>query len=611
MMAEPASPAVPYAESRLYRIRHSAAHVLAQAVRERFPTAKLGIGPPIEDGFYYDFELPRSLTPDDLAEIEGRMREILKGDHPFVREELSADEARARFRDQPYKLELIDGLARGASDGSQDEAQPQNGAAVAGPAVISTYRQDSFEDLCRGPHVASTAEIDPDAFRLLRVSGAYWRGDERNPMLQRVYGTAFETPAELEAHLARLEEAKARDHRVLGRELDLFTFSQEVGPGLPLWTARGGRLREQIEEHWTRRHREGGYQRVYTPHIGKSSLWETSGHLQWYKDGMYAPITIEEQEYYLKPMNCPFHVQIYKSQVRSYRDLPQRLAEAGTVYRFERSGTLHGLLRVRGFTQDDAHLFCTLEQMEPEAQGAFDFSLSMLREFGLHDFALELSVHDPARREEYAGADEDWALAEATLARVLERSGMAYIVAPGEAAFYGPKIDIKARDLLGRVWQLSTIQFDFWLPQAFGLEYVGPDGERHRPYMVHRALLGSIERFAALLIEQYNGAFPAWLAPEQAVIVPVTDREVDYAHAVAAQLRAAEVRVLVDDGPDRMANKIRRAEQSLKPPYILVVGKREAAAGQVAVRARGQGDLGAEPVAAFLARLKGEVLDRE
>ena len=597
-MAEPAS-SVPYAESRLYRIRHSAAHVLAQAVCERFPSAKLGIGPAIEDGFYYDFDLPRPLTPDDLVELEARMREILRGDHRFIREEISADEARARFRDQPYKLELIEGLAAGALD--------ENGAPVAEPVVISTYRQDSFEDLCRGPHVGSTAEINPDAFRLLRVSGAYWRGNEHNPMLQRVYGTAFETPEELEAYLARLEEAKARDHRVLGRELDLFTFSQEVGPGLPLWTARGGRLREQIEAYWRQRHRQGGYELVYTPHIGKSTLWETSGHLQWYKEGMYAPITIEEQEYYLKPMNCPFHIQIYKSQVRSYRDLPQRLAEAGTVYRFERSGTLHGLLRVRGFTQDDAHIFCTLEQMEAEVQGAFDFSLSVLRHFGLEEFALELSVHDPARRSEYAGADEEWRIAEATLARVLERSGMAYRVEPGEAAFYGPKIDIKAKDTLGRLWQLSTIQFDFWLPQAFGLEYVGADGERHRPYMVHRALLGSIERFAALLIEHYKGAFPAWLAPEQVVIVPVTDREVEYAHAVAAELRAVELRVLVDDGPERMANKIRRAEQSLKPPYILVVGKREATAGQVAVRARGRGDLGAEPVASFLARLKAEV----
>jgi threonyl-tRNA synthetase len=580
-------PAAPYADSRLYRIRHSLAHVLAQAVVERFPEARLGIGPPIDDGFYYDFDLPRPLTPDDLAGIEARMREILKGRHPFVREELSSDEARERFRDQPYKLELIAGLADGP---------------------ISTYRQDSFEDLCRGPHVANTFEIDPQAFTLLRVSGAYWRGDEHNAMLQRVYGAAFETPAELEAHLARLEEARARDHRTLGRELDLFTFSSEVGAGLPLWTARGGRLREQIEDYWTRRHRAGGYQRVYTPHIGKSTLWETSGHLQWYKEGMYAPITIEEQEYYLKPMNCPFHIQIFKSRVRSYRDLPQRLAEDGMVYRFERSGTMHGLLRVRGFTQDDAHLFCTLEQMEAEVQRAFDFSISVLRDFGMGEFALELSTHDRARRAEYAGVDEEWALAEATLGRVLDRSGMPFEEMPGEAAFYGPKIDIKVKDALGRHWQLSTIQFDFWLPQAFGLEYIGPDGERHRPYMVHRALLGSVERFVALLIEHYKGAFPAWLAPEQAVIVPVTDHQVDYAHAVAAQLKVAECRVEVDDGPDRMTNKIRRAEQELKPPYILVVGKREAAAGQVAVRARGKGDLGAEPVAAFLERLKQEAL---
>ncbi|HMQ34656.1 MAG TPA: threonine--tRNA ligase, partial [Chloroflexaceae bacterium] len=395
-----------YAQSRLYRIRHSAAHLLAQAVRELIPEAKLAIGPPIADGFYYDFDLPCGLTPDDLAALEARMRELVRERHPFVRRVLSAEQARALFHDQPYKLELIEALLRGAAD--------EHGAPVAAPPVISTYRQDTFEDLCRGPHVEHTGELDPAALRLLRVSGAYWRGDERNPMLQRVYGTAFETPAELEAHLARLEEARARDHRALGRELDLFVFSPDVGPGLPLWTGRGGQLRELIEEHWARRHRAGGYQRVYTPHIGKRALWETSGHLQWYKEGMYAPITIEEQDYYLKPMNCPFHIQIYKSQARSYRDLPQRLAEAGTVYRFERSGTLNGLLRVRGFTQDDAHLFCTLEQMEPEVEGALQFSLAMLRDFGLDDVALELSTHDPAAREQYAGSPADWALAEAT-----------------------------------------------------------------------------------------------------------------------------------------------------------------------------------------------------
>ncbi|GAB4427029.1 MAG: threonine--tRNA ligase [Chloroflexi bacterium OHK40] len=602
-MSSQSAPAQPYVQTRLYRIRHSAAHVLAQAVLELFPEAKLAIGPPIEDGFYYDFDLPRSLTPDDLAVIEARMRAIIAEGHPFVRRELSAAEARALFAGQPYKLELIEGLVAGTLD--------ENGEPVGAAPLITTYRQDHFEDLCRGPHVASTDAINPDALRLLRVSGAYWRGDERNPMLQRVYGTAFETPEELEAYLARLAEARARDYRVLGRELDLFSFAPDVGPGLALWTARGGRLRELIEDHWARRHREGGYERVYTPHIGKRTLWETSGHLRWYRESMYAPIAIEEQEYYLKPMNCPFHIQIFKSQVRSYRDLPQRLAEPGTVYRFERSGTLNGLLRVRGFTQDDAHIFCTLEQMEAEVQGAFDFSLGMLRDFGLDSFHLELSTHDPARRAEYAGSDEDWALAEATLARVLERSGMSFQAVPGEAAFYGPKIDIKARDGLGRLWQLSTIQFDFWLPQAFDLEYVGADGERHRPYMVHRALLGSVERFVALLIEHYKGAFPAWLAPEQAVLVPVTDGEVAYAHEVATQLRASGARVLVDDGPERMANKIRRVEQTLKPPFILVVGKREVAAGTVAVRARGQGDQGAEPVGAFVARLQAAVTARE
>lgn len=592
----------PAAEWRIWKTRHSVAHILAQAVRERFPEAKLAIGPPIDDGFYYDFGLPRSLTPDDLADIEARMRAIIAEDLPFIRRELSAEEARALFHDQPYKLELLDGLMQGAAD--------ESGGPMEGPPVISTYRQGAFEDLCRGPHVARTGEIDPAAIRLLRVSGAYWRGDERNPMLQRVYGAAFESAAELEAHLARLEEAKARDHRALGRELDLFIFSPDVGPGLPLWTARGGQLRELIEEHWAQRHRAGGYQRVYTPHIGKSALWETSGHLQWYKEGMYAPITIEEQEYYLKPMNCPFHVQIYKSQVRSYRDLPQRLAEAGTVYRYERSGTLNGLLRVRGFTQDDAHLFCTLEQMEAEVEGALQFSLAMLRDFGLDGVALELSTHDPASREQYAGSEDDWALAEGTLARVLGRSGLPFTAVPGEAAFYGPKIDIKARDALGRLWQLSTIQFDFWLPKQFELEYSGPDGRRHQPYMVHRALLGSVERFVALLIEHYKGAFPLWLAPVQAVVVPITGQENGYAAAVAAQLRAVGLRVEVDESNDRMGAKIRRADQTLRPPYILVVGRREAAAGQVAVRARGRGDQGAIPLDALLAQLQGEALRR-
>lgn len=583
-------------ESQLYRIRHSAAHILAQAVCERFPEAKLAIGPPIADGFYYDFELPKSLTPDDLVQIEARMREIIQENLPFVRRELSAEEARALFAAQPYKLELIDGLLQGASD--------ENGAPLAEPPSISSYRQGNFEDLCRGPHVPSTGALNPEAFKLLRVSGAYWRGNEHNPMLQRVYGTAFETPAELEQHLARLEEAKARDHRTLGRELDLFVFSPEVGPGLALWTARGGQLRQVIEDHWAERHRVGGYQRVYTPHIGKSTIWETSGHLHWYKENMYAPITIEEQDYYLKPVNCPFHIQIFKSQVRSYRDLPQRLAEAGMVYRFERLGTLNGLLRVRGITQDDAHLFCTLEQMDAEVEGALQFSLAMLSDFGFDDVALELSTHDPAAFEQYAGTADDWALAEGALERVLQRSGMPYRAVPGEAAFYGPKIDIKVRDALGRTWQLSTIQFDFWLPRRFELEYIGPDGARHQPFMVHRALLGSFERFVALLIEHYKGAFPAWLAPTQVVIVPITDNELVYAQEVVSRLKALGVRAELDDSNERMGNKIRRAEQSLKPPYILVIGKREAAAGAVAVRMRGQGDQGVVPLEAFIARLQ-------
>ncbi len=582
---------VPYAESHLYKIRHSAAHVMAQAVLEMFPKGKVAIGPPIEDGFYYDFELPRALTPEDLDKIEKRMRKIIKSKVAFEREELSADEAREVFADQPYKIELIDGLESGGYD--------EYGEKIDEAPVISTYKQDTFKDLCRGPHVENTGEINPSAVKLLNVAGAYWRGDEKNTMLQRIYGTAWESVEELEAYLERLKEAQERDHRTLGRELDLFSFSQDVGPGLALWHPKGGRIRAQIEEYWSQRHREGGYERVYTPHIGKANLWETSGHLNWYKDGMYAPLTIEEQEYYLKPMNCPFHIAIFKSQMRSYRDLPMRFAEFGTVYRYERSGTLHGLMRVRGFTQDDAHLFCTLEQMPEEILGVLEFSLSILRDFGFEEFDIELSVRDPKNPGKYAGKDNDWDMAEAALISAIETVGLPYKRVEGEAVFYGPKIDIKVHDALNRTWQITTIQFDFWLPEAFEMEYIGQDGEPHQPYMVHRALLGSMERFFGVLIEHYKGAFPVWLSPVQAELIPIADRHFDYAYDVLKKLKAAGLRVEVDDSGDRMGNKIRKA-QGQKIPYMLVIGDREIEENAVALRLRSGEDLGATAVDDFI-----------
>jgi threonyl-tRNA synthetase len=448
--------------------------------------------------------------------------------------------------------------------------------------------------------VAHTADINPDAIKLLNVAGAYWRGDESRPMLQRIYGTAWETAAQLEEYLARRQEAIERDHRTLGRELDLFSFSQDVGPGLALWHPKGGRIRAAIEDYWAQRHRDGGYERVYTPHIGKAHLWETSKHLKWYKDSMYAPIQIEDQEYYLKPMNCPFHIQIYKSSTRSYRDLPMRLAEFGTVYRYERSGVLHGLMRVRGFTQDDAHLFCRPDQMKDELYGVLDFSLSILRDFGFSEFDVELSVRDPDHLDKYAGSSEDWEMAEEALIHAVEKGGMPYRRVEGEAVFYGPKIDIKVHDALGRPWQITTIQFDFWLPEAFELEYVGQDGQPHRPYMVHRALLGSMERFFGVLIEHYKGAFPVWLAPVQVVMIPVADRHVAYVDQVAAQLQAAGLRVEVDDSSERMGNKIRKA-QGQKVPYMLIAGDREVEAGEVALRLRSGGDQGAMDVESFIA----------
>jgi len=575
---------------QLYALRHSTAHVMAQAVLEMFPEGKIAIGPPIEDGFYYDFDLPRPLTPEDLVQIEGKMKEIIRGRWPFVRKELSADEARRLFWDQPYKLELIDGLEKG-----QDEYGEKAGARV----PLSIYTHDDFVDLCRGPHVPHTGYIKPNSFKLLKVAGAYWRGDEKRPMLQRIYGTVWTNKTELEAYLQRLEEAEKRDHRRLGKELELFHINPDLGGGLVLWLPKGGLVRHLMEDFARQAHLEHGYDLVYSPHIGRSWLWETSGHLNFYKDNMYAPIDIEGQEYYLKPMNCPFHIMMYKSRRRSYRELPMRFAEWGTVYRFERSGTLHGLMRVRGFTQDDAHIFCRPDQVEDEILGVLDFTLYILRSFGFEDFKVELSVRDPNTPEKYAGTDAEWAAAEAALTRAVDRRGLSHTRMEGEAVFYGPKIDIKIKDVLGRAWQCTTIQFDFNLPRRFDLSYQAEDGSEQRPYMVHRALFGSMERFFGVLIEHYGGAFPVWLAPVQAIVIPIADRHVEYGRQVVEKLKAAGLRAEVDARGERMSAKIRDA-QLQKIPYMLVVGDKEAEQGTVAVRLRTNEDLGAKAVEEFI-----------
>ncbi len=583
-----------YEDSLLYRIRHSAAHVMAEAVLEKFPEGKVAIGPPIEDGFYYDFDLPRALTPEDLESIEKRMRAIIQAGVNFEKKVISAEEARQLFHDQPFKLELIEGLESGKldDDGNPTDEKPE----------ISIYTQGGFTDLCRGPHVENSRQINPSAIKLMNVAGAYWRGDEKRPMLQRIYGTAWSKPDELKDYLWRLEEAKKRDHRKIGQELDLFSINEEVGAGLVLWHPKGGRIRKLIEDFWSEEHINNGYDFVYTPHIGKAQLWETSGHLGFYKDNMYAPVDIEGQQYFLKPMNCPFHLHIYKSSLRSYRDLPIRYAEEGTVYRYERSGVLHGLMRVRGFTQDDAHHFCRPDQMPAEIDFVLDFSLHILRSFGFSDIHAYLST----RPEKAVGEPEMWLAAEAALKESLDRSGLDYDVDKGGGAFYGPKIDLKVKDAIGREWQLSTIQFDFNEPERFDLTYIGEDGQPHRPYMIHRALLGSMERFFGVLIEHYAGAFPVWLSPMQAVLIPIADRHLDYARQVADELKKAGLRATVDDRADRMNAKIRDAQKQ-KIPYMLVIGDKEQEGGEVALRLRNGENPGPMQVADFIARAKDDI----
>ncbi|MBI5378652.1 MAG: threonine--tRNA ligase [Nitrospirae bacterium] len=561
--------------------RHSSAHLLAQAVKALFPEAKLAVGPPIEHGFYYDIDLPRTLTPEDLARIEAKMAEIAAADYPIERAELPREEALALFRrlGEDYKVEIIEGVAAGDA--------------------ISCYRQGEFVDLCRGPHLPSTGKIG--AFKLLSIAGAYWRGDERNRMLQRIYGTSFPDAAALEAHLARLEEMKRRDHRRLGRELDLFSVQEEIGAGLILWHPKGAMVRKVIEDYWREEHLRRGYELVYSPHLARVDLWRTSGHTEFFRENMFAPMGVEGVDYQIKPMNCPFHIQIYRSKIRSYRDLPLRWAELGTVYRFERSGVLHGLMRVRGFTQDDAHIFCTPDQVEEEIRRALEFSFRVYRRFGFAEYDLYLST----RPEKAVGRLEDWERATRALEKGLKETGLPYRVDEGGGAFYGPKIDLKIKDCFGRPWQCGTIQFDFNLPERFGLSFVGEDGGRHYPFMIHRALMGSLERYFGILLEHYGGAFPLWLAPVQVVVSTITDRQVGYAEQVAARLRAGGIRAQADVRNEKIGLKIREATLA-KVPYIAVVGDREVAQGSVALRTREGKDLGAIAAEAFLAQLQGE-----
>lgn len=591
---------VPYQESELYKIRHSAAHVMAEAVLSLFPEAKLAIGPPIEDGFYYDFDLgkdengrPITFSPEDLEEIESRMKQLLKQNARFEQSSKSVDEALAFFADQPYKVELIQDLASGKVD--------ENGEPISDPVTeVGIYQHREFVDLCRGPHVPYTKQIKGNSVKLLRTSGAYWRGDENRPQLQRIYGTAWHNKMELDAYLKRLEEARQRDHRRLGKQLELFHISQLVGSGLPLWLPKGAVLRETLEGFLRKAQLERGYLPVITPHIGKLDLYITSGHYPYYKDSQYTPIDVDEERFLLKPMNCPHHIEIYKSSPRSYRDLPLRLAEFGTVYRYEQSGELTGLTRVRGFTVDDSHLFVSPDQLEEEFINVVNLIQYVFNAMGFEDFRARLGTNDP-NSDKYAGAPEMWQRGIKAIREAADKVGMAYVVEEGEAAFYGPKLDFIFRDVLKREWQLGTVQVDFLLPERFDLEYTGEDGQKHRPVMIHRAPFGSMERFVGILIEHFNGAFPLWLSPVQVVMIPITDNHVDYARQVAAELKAAGLRVEVDDSNSRMNAKIRNA-QLQKTPYMLVVGDKEMEAGAVAVRTRDNEDRGAVSVADFIAR---------
>jgi len=569
----------------LYRLRHSAAHVLATAVTELFPETKVAGGPPIDGGFYYDFARPTPFTPEDLERIEARMREIVAANQPFEAGEMTRDEARRHWEKlgEKYKLHFLSQIPEGAR--------------------VTTYKNGPFLDLCRGPHLKSTGELK--AFKLTHVAGAYWLGSERNEMLQRIYGTAFATQAELDEHLKRIEESLKRDHRRLGRELDLFSIQEEVGPGLVLWHPKLGIVRHVLEQFWKEEHWKRGYQFVYTPHIASEKLYQISGHLENYADIMYAPMLIDEQAYRAKPMNCPGHIMIYNSRKHSYRELPIRFAELGTVYRYERSGVLHGMERVRGFTQDDSHIFCTPDQLQSEVQGVLDLMHHLLTTFG-YSYSCYLATRP---KEKYLGSDAEWEFATNALRAALEAKGLPYEVDEGGGAFYAPKIDVKLKDALGREWQCPTIQVDLNLPKRFGVYYTGPDGQEHEVIMLHRALYGSLERFVGIFIEHTGGEFPVWVAPTQAMIVPVHSKAFDYANATLASLKAAGIRADVDLRDEKLGAKIRDAELQ-KIPYMLVVGPRDAEAGTVSVRRKGEGDLGAMPLAAFLDRIGRDVREK-
>ncbi|MDQ3958349.1 MAG: threonine--tRNA ligase [Actinomycetota bacterium] len=586
-----------------YILRHSTAHVLAQAVLRLYPGAKYSIGPPIEDGFYYDFDVERPFTPEDLERIEAEMRAIVKANQRFERAEVERDEALDLFADQPYKIEIIEGVgAKTADDLDQQEA--------AEGEVISIYKntdpgadEPAFVDLCRGPHVPGTGRIK--AFKLLRSAGAYWRGDENRPVLQRIYGTAWESKDALNDYLHRLEEAEKRDHRRLGRELELYSWPEEVGPAMALWHPKGAIVRKTLEDLSREMHLERGYQPVFTPHLGKSTLWETSGHLGYYRENMFPAMELEGAQYFAKPMNCPFHVLIYRSKTRSYRELPIRLSELGTVYRYERSGTLHGLLRARGLTQDDSHIFCRPDQVVEELVGVIEFFRALYGTVGLGPDGVRFSTKPPKA----VGAVELWELAEDAIPKALEKASLEYTVDEGDGAFYGPKIDIDVRDAIGRSWQMTTIQVDFNSPERFGLEYTDEHGERVRPVMIHRALYGSIERFMGVLVEHFAGAFPTWLAPVQAVLIPIADRHVAYAHAVEQRLRSARVRAEVDDSTDTMGAKIRR-QQLQKVPYMLVVGDQEAEGDTVSLRRRSGEETRGVAVDDFAGNISAEIAER-
>jgi threonyl-tRNA synthetase len=572
-------------QSDLYKMRHSAAHVMAAAVCRLYPDVQLDIGPPTEEGFYYDFDLPHRLTPEDFDAIEAEMAKFIGENHPFERIEVSRSEAEQMIRDmgQRYKIERL-------ADIPADE-------------TITFYKCGEFVDLCRGPHVDSTGAVK--SFKLLSVAGSYYRGLETNPMLQRLYATAFPTDKLLRVHLKQLEEAKLRDHRKLGRELDLFSLQEDVGPGLIHWHPKGARIRSVIEDYWRKEHFQGGYEMLYTPHIGRAGLWETSGHLDFYRESMYASMEIDDQAYFVKPMNCPFHIKIYQSHKRSYRELPLRWAELGTVYRYEKAGVLHGLLRVRGFTQDDAHIFCTTEQVESEIATAVQFAINMWHTFGFDQITAYLAT----RPEKAVGDQARWEQATASLESALQAAGIPYETDVGGGAFYGPKIDLKVKDAIGREWQMSTVQFDFNLPERFQLSYIGEDGQEHQPYMIHRALLGSIERFFGIMVEHYAGAFPVWMAPEQVRVLPLTEKQLDYALAVGEQLRQADLRVSVDERAEKIGAKIRNGQLE-KIPYMVIVGPKEAEERTVSVRARPLGDIGAVSLDSFIQRVQQEVHDR-